>query len=175
MTGLEIAAQILNCIGSTVNMVGINIKDKKKILLFFIVGNILTAVATGLLAAWVGMLILIVFVIETIINYFWDKKYDKYPVWLILIYVIVPCVLSAITFQSAWDLLPIAAGILFPLALLSRDFKLRLLNLLSVSVWIPYNLHIGQYVGAVSCAVFVVINLVAIIRLDVLRPKTSSH
>ena len=175
MTGLEIAAQILNCIGSTVNMVGINIKDKKKILLFFSVGNILTAVATGLLAAWVGMLILIVFVIETIINYFWDKKYDKYPVWLILIYVIVPCVLSAITFQSAWDLLPIAAGILFPLALLSRDFKLRLLNLLSVSVWIPYNLHIGQYVGAVSCAVFVVINLVAIIRLDVLRPKTSSH
>ncbi|MBR6965093.1 YgjV family protein [Candidatus Saccharibacteria bacterium] len=175
MTGLEIAAQILNCIGSAINMVGINIKDKKKILLFFIVGNILTAVATGLLAAWVGMLILIVFVVETIINYFWDKKYDKYPVWLILIYVIVPCVLSAITFQSAWDLLPIAAGILFPLALLSRDFKLRLLNLLSVSVWIPYNLHIGQYVGAVSCAVFVVINLVAIIRLDVLKPKSSSH
>lgn len=174
MTGIGIAAQILNCIGSTINMVGINIKDKTKVLLFFVAGNTCNAVATGMLGAMVGMLILIVFVIETAINYFWEKKHDKYPLWLILLYVIVPCALSAATFQSVWDLLPIAGGILFPLAMLMHDFKLRFLNFISVIVWIPYNIHIGQYVGAVTCAVFMVINLVAIIRLDVLK-KGQNH
>lgn len=166
MTIIEIVSQIINCIGSTINMIGINIKDKRKILLFFILGNSCVAMSLGLLSAKVGMLVQIIFVIETIINYFWERKFEKYPIWLILLYVIIPCTVLAITFETMWDFLPIIASILFPLALLSKNFKLRLLNLLSVVVWIPYNFHFGQYVGALSCLIFTIINIIAIIRLD---------
>lgn len=171
MTGIEIAAQIINTIGNIINMAGINIRDKKKVLLFFIAGTVFVATAIGMLGAIMGFLIQLVFLTETTINYFWEKKHSKYPIWLIAIYVVVPCVLSAISFQSAWDLLPIIAGILFPLALVSQGFCLRLLNLLSVAAWVPYNLHVGQYAGAIGCSVFVVMNLVAIIRLDILKTK----
>lgn len=173
MAIIEIVSQIINCIGSTINMIGINIKDKRKILLFFIFGNSFVAASLGLLGAKAGMLVEIIFVIETIINYFWERKFEKYPVWLILLYVIIPCTVLAFTFETMWDFLPIIASILFPLALLSKNFKLRLLNLLSVVVWIPYNFHFGQYVGALSCLIFTIINITAIIRLDFLKKNAK--
>lgn len=172
MTFIELLSQVINCIGSTINMIGINIRDKKKVLIFFILGNMCVAISLGLLNAKAGMLVQIIFVIETIINYFLEKRNIKYPIWLIIVYVIVPVVVLSITFQSAWDILPIIAGILFPLALLSKDLKLRLLNLFSVVVWIPYSLHFGQYVGAISCSIFTIMNIVAIIRLDILKRKS---
>ena len=92
-------------------------------------------------------------------------------IWLMLLYVAIPCTILIIKFESAWDYLPIAAGVLFPLALLSNNFKLRLLNLLSVVVWIPYSFHFKQYVGAISCMIFTFINLSAIIRLDINKTK----
>lgn len=154
-------------------MIGINIKDKRKILLFFIFGNFCVAIALGLLGAKVGMFVQIIFVIETIINYFWERKFEKYPVWLILLYVIIPCTMLIIIFETMWDFLPIMASILFPLALVSKSLKLRLLNLLSVVVWIPYNFHFGQYAGALSCVIFTIINIIAIIRLDFFKKNAE--
>ena len=173
MTIIEIIAQIINCIGSTINMIGINIKEKRKVLLFFIFGNLFVAISLGLLGAKAGMLVQIIFFIETIINYLFEKKFEKYPIWLILLYIIIPCIILTITFETMWDFLAITASVLFPLALLSKNLKLRLLNLLSVIVWIPYNFHFGQYVGALSCLIFTIINIIAIVRLDLIHNKSN--
>lgn len=173
MSITAIIAQIFNGIGTLVNAFGITSKNKSKTLLLFIIGNIFCAMAIGLLGAVSGTIVLIIFVIETIINYFWEKKHNKYPLWLIAIYVIVPCAVLIFTATSFWDALPICAGILFPLALVSKDFALRALNLASVVVWIPYNFHFGQYVGAISCIIFSVINAIAIIRYDILKNKNA--
>lgn len=169
MTIVEIISQIINCIGTIINMIGINIKDKRKILLFFILGNLCVTISLGLLKAKVGMLVQMIFVIETIINYFWERKFEKYPKWLILLYIVIPCMMLIKTFENIWDLLPLAASILFSLVLISKNFKLRMLNLLSVAVWIPYNFHFGQYAGALSCFIFTVMNIIAIIRFDFLK------
>lgn len=173
MSIIAIISQVINGFGTLVNSFGIVSKDKRKTLLFFIAGNILCAVATGLLGAVAGTIILVVFVIETIINYFWEKKSDKYPIWLIALYIIIPCTVLIITATSAWDILPIAAGILFPLALVSKGFWLRMLNLAAVMVWIPYNFHFGQYVGAISCIIFSLINVTAIIKYDIVKKKVK--
>ncbi len=172
MTVIEIIANLINCIGTTLNIIGINIKEKRKVLLFFILGNTIVATSLGLLNATSGMIVQIIFVIETIINYFWDRKYDKYPIWMILLYVIFPCIILTITFKTIWDLIPIMGGILFPLALLSKNFKLRLLNLLSVVIWVPYSFHFGQYVGAIGCTIFTIMNIIAIIRFDIKKEKS---
>ena len=168
---IKIISNIINCIGSTLNMIGVNVKDKSKVLIFFIFGNLCVAIALGLLNAKAGMFVQLTFVVETIINYFWDKKNDKYPIWMILLYVIVPCILLIITFDSVWNILPLIGGIVFPLALLSKGFKLRFLNFISVVVWIPYNFHVGQYVGTISCIIFAIMNAIAIIRLDIIKRK----
>ncbi len=171
MSILAIIAQICNGIGTLINAIGISVKDKQKLLLIFIIGNIFCALAVGLLGAVSGTLVLIIFVIETIINYFWEKKHDKYPIWMIALYIIIPCAVLIATATTPWDILPIAAGVLFPLAMVSKGFVLRLLNMLSVVVWVPYNFVFGQYVGAISCAIFTIVNLVAIIRFDLLKQK----
>ena len=170
---INIISNIINCIGTTSNMIGINLKDKRKVLICFIIGNSCVSVALGLLNAISGMLIQAVFVIETIINYFWEKKHDKYPTWMVLLYVIIPCIMLALSYKTMWDILPIIGGVMFPLALVSKDLKLRLLNLFSVFAWVPYNLHVGQYVGFVSCIIFVIINAVAVIRLDILKKESK--
>ena len=166
MTIVGIISNIINCIGSVTNMIGISLKNKRKTLLCFTFGNLCVAIALGLLNAHVGMFVQLIFVIETIINYFWEKKYENYPIWIVLLYIFLPCLVLSITFKTAWDFLPIIASILFPLALLSKKLKLRLLNLFAVIVWVPYNLHFGQYAGAVSCSILAIINIIAIIRLD---------
>lgn len=97
------------------------------------------------------------------------EKNNKYPIWLVLIYIIVPGIILIINYQTIWDILPLIAGIFFPLALISQKFVLRLFNLISVVVWIPYNLHFEQYVGAISCAIFTIINIIAIIRFDLIK------
>lgn len=167
----KLLSQIINGIGSILNIIGINIKDKRKVLIFFTFGNACVATALGLLGAKVGMIVQIIFVVETIINYFWEKDHDKYPLWLMIVYVIAPCIALAITYQSLWDVLPIMGSILFPIALLSKNFVLRFLNFLSAIVWIPYNIHFGQYVGTVSCALLAFMTLVAIVRLDIIEKR----
>lgn len=172
MSIIEIVAQIINCIGSIINMIGINIKEKRKILLFFMLGNVCVALSLGLLRAKVGMLVEIIFVIETVINYFWEKNNNKYPVWLILFYVIIPCTILTFTFKTLWDIFPIIASILFPLAIISANFKLRLLNLCSVAVWIPYDFYFGQYAGTISCIIFTIINFLAIVKFDFYKKRS---
>lgn len=68
-----------------------------------------------------------------------------------------------------------AAGILFPLALISKELALRLLNLLSVALWIPYNFVFGQYVGAISCIIFTIVNFIAIVRLDIFKINANKE
>ena len=171
MNSIQIISQIINGIGTILNAIGINIKNKSKTLLFFTAGNICVALALGLLHAKAGMIVQIIFVIESTINYFLDKKNFKYPIWLIGLYVLVPCCILTITFSSFWDILPILVGIFFPLALISKNFLLRLLNLFSVIVWIPYLLHFGQYVGAIGCTFFTILNIISIIRFDIINKK----
>ena len=174
MSVTEIIAQVLNCFGSITCMIGINLKDKRKFLLCIIITDIIIAISLGLLNAKSGMLAQIIFALESFINYLWEKKSDKkYPIWLVIIYIILPTVVLAFSYQSVWDILPMIAGIVFPLALVSHNLTLRILNLISVVVWIPYNFYFGQYVGTVSCSILTIINVLAIIRLDVLKRKVN--
>ena len=171
MTTIPIISQIVNLFGGTCNMVGISLKEKRKILILFTIGNSLVATALGLLGAVTGMCIQISFVVETIINFFFEKKYDKYPIWLIEVYTLIPIVILILTFSSFWDILPIIASILFVISMVSKNFLLRLLSLLSVIMWIPYNIIFTQYVGAGTCLVMAIINFIAIVRYDIINRR----
>ena len=175
MTTMQIISQIVNFFGSFSNMIGISLKDKRKILIFFTIGNALVATALGLLGATAGMIVQIAFVVETIINYFWEKKYPSEPIWLILIYIAIPLVILIVTFSTYWDILPMVASTLFALSMVSKNFYLRMLNLLSVVLWIPYNLLFAQYVGIASCGILAAINFIAIVRYDILKKKNPSQ
>lgn len=169
MTVIEILSQVINAIGTSLNMIGVNIKNKNKTLIFFTLGNSCIAIALGLLNARAGMFVQITFVLETIINYFWMKKHRLYPLWLIAIYVIIPCTFIIATFGTIWDIFPMLGAIFFPAACLSKDLRLRILNFFAVVVWIPYDIVFRQYAGMISCIIFALVNLAAIIRIDILK------
>ena len=169
MTLIEILSQVINAIGTTLNMIGVNIKNKSKTLIFFTLGNSCVSISLAWLNARAGMFVQIIFVIETIVKYLRMKKHKLYPIWLIAIYIVVPCTFILSTFGTFWDIFPMLGAIFFPTACLSKDLRLRILNLLSVVVWIPYNLNFGQYAGAISCVIFTLVNLAAIIRIDILK------
>lgn len=98
MSTMQIAAQMVNGVGTIFNMAGINFKKKSNVLIAFTLGNTCVATALGMLGAVSGMITQIIFVIETIINYFYEKKKGanvKYPIWMIVIYVLVPTIIVA--------------------------------------------------------------------------------
>ena len=57
MNSIQIISQIINGIGTILNAIGINIKNKSKTLLFFTAGNICVVLALGLLHAKAGMIV----------------------------------------------------------------------------------------------------------------------
>lgn len=173
---MNILAQIISGMGTASNIIGINLKDKLKCLIFFIIGNSLVALSLGMMNAYSGMIVQITFVIETIINYFLERKNEKfqYPIWLIIMYIMIPCIINIFYFSSVWDIFPIAASILFPLAILSKGTKLRVLNLVSVAVWIPYNMAFAVYVAVVSCSIFTIMNFMAIVRYDIIKKEKAN-
>ncbi|MCQ2978923.1 MAG: YgjV family protein [Clostridia bacterium] len=173
MGTMEMASQVINLIGSSSNILGINFKEKRKTLICFIIGNILISTSLGLLHAWSGMIVQALFVTETIINYFYEKHNDEshYNIWVIIVYIIAPLLVLLINFQSMYDLFVIFAGVLFPLSIVAKDFNLRLLNFIAVMLWIPYNFHFAQYAGAIMSTIFAIVNLIAIIRYDILKDK----
>lgn len=172
---MNIFAQIINGIGTISNIIGINLKDKLKCLICFTIGNSLVALSLLMLHANSGMMVQIIFVIETLINFFLEKKNVnfRYPKWLIAIYITIPVTINILYFNNMWDILPITASILFPLAILSKNTKLRIMNLISVAVWIPYNIVFAQYVGAIGCTFFTGINFIAIVRYDIIKKKVK--
>lgn len=176
MSKIQIIAQIINGLGTCFNMFGINLKKKSNVLICLTLGNLCLAIASGMLNAISGMITQIIFVIETIINYFYEKKNGegvKYPLWMICIYAILPTSISVLFYTSPWDFLPMIGGVSFAFALISKEFLLRFFNLISVAIWIPYNWIFGQYVGTISCIIFTIVNLIAIIRLDFLKRKNK--
>ena len=92
---------------------------------------------------------------------------------MIIVYIIAPLLVLLINFQSMYDLFVIFAGVLFPLSIVAKDFNLRLLNFIAVMMWIPYNFHFEQYAGAIMSTIFAIVNLIAIIRYDILKDKSK--
>ena len=154
MSFIFILAQILALVACGLNVISMQCKTRKNILLFFLLGNVVGATGLLLLKAYAGALIQFVFGIQTLINYIYAIKNKKIS-W------------KLITFKSWIDIIPLISAILHTITIIQiKENRIRLVNLSSLLLWIPYYIVFDAYANLFTNLCIVVSNVVSIIRYD---------
>ena len=163
-----ILAQIFALIACGLNVISMQCKTRKKILLFFLLGNIVGATGLLLLNAYAGALIQFVFGIQTFINYIYAVKNKKISWELITFYIALSVVASIITFKSWIDIIPLVSAILHTVTIIQiKENRIRLVNLSSLLLWIPYYIVFDAYANLFTNICIVISNLISIVRYDI--------
>ena len=167
-----VLAQILAIVACTLNMISMQCKKRKGILFYLIIGNVVGAVGLILLKAYAGALIQFVFGLQTLINYVLEIKNKKNTPTMVGFYIILSIIVSMITFKSWIDIIPLASAVLHTITIIQeKEKKIRIINLSSLVLWIPYYIVFNAWANLATCLCIVVSNVVSIIRYDIKKIK----
>ena len=94
------------------------------------------------------------------------KKWASSPIWL-YVFIFLMIVTGILTWQNAWDLLPIAGSILSTVALwMKKEKNIRLISLTVGPCWLIYNLVKGAWSGALNEVLAMTSIVIGLIRND---------
>lgn len=163
-----ILAQISSFISMIVNIIAVQLKTKKQMLLTIIVANLFFVISYLLLGAYAGALIYGILDIEIIINMLLENKGKRTPKSLIVVYIIISIIIGIFTFNNVIDILPIIAAIFFIFTFRCRKEKyVRFLILENLISWIVYDFFVSAYLAVISDVFIAVSTIIAIIRYDI--------
>ncbi len=163
-----LVAQVLSILSCIINVIGLQCKTKKNILLSMVFGGITSFTALLLLHAYSGFILQLVFVIQVLINYIFDIKKIKISKFHVILYIVIAFICGIYSYSSIIDILPLISTILHTITILQPNEKrLRIINLTSVSLWIPYYVCFMAYGNLLSVICIVISNITAILRYDI--------
>ena len=123
-------------------------QDMKKILMFVFMGNVLVATSyllagngiNGAASCYLGAL-------QSIINYFYDRKMKPLPNWLIAAYAIAFVALNlAVSGVSPLGILAIVASLTFIMCIGQKNGKkYRFWTLVNMGLWCTYDVSFGSF------------------------------
>lgn len=167
---MNITSQVLGFLGVLSNIIGVQLKNKRNIMIAFIIANIFFSLCFLLLKSYSGMVISLFSVVQTVINYSFDKKDKKIPKYLIIFYIIISIICGLLTYKKALDVLPIICSILYTLSIVqTMEKRIRFITLINVSLWTAYDFMVGAYASGINSIILISSTLIAIIRYDILK------
>jgi len=145
---METLAFILSLIGTACICIPPLLKGKnmKTILLLVFSANIFVAVSYVLTGAFTGAASCFVGGAQTIINYFFDRKNKKLPVWMVVIYALSFIAVNMLVFNHIWDLIAMVASLSFILCISQKNgTRYRMASGVNTLLWIIYDLVSMSY------------------------------
>ena len=140
---MEILAIVLSVLGTvciciTPLIKGTNIKG---ILLLLFMANVLIAASYFLTGAYNGAVSCGVGALQTIINYFFERKNKPIPAWLIAVYAAVFIAVNLLVFAHLTDIIALVATMVFIGSICQKNGKrYRLWTLVNTLLWATYDL-----------------------------------
>ena len=145
-----ILAQILGLFALIVLIISFNKNKKKEILKYQILSSLLFGLQYLLLNAYTGCLMNLICMIRNIIF----SKYKKVPIYYLIIVIILMIFLGLLSYQDIYSLLPLIAVILYSIGLYKGKTKIiRIIELISCSLFIIYNIKVQAYIGLISTVI----------------------
>jgi len=139
-------------------------KKMKTILAFNFTGNLLVGLSYLLIGGMSGAAICFVACVQVVINYIFDMKGKKVPVWLIAVYAIAFLSVNLLTFACWYDAFALIAAVLFVVSVAQSDAKYyRVLYFLNSTVWILYDFLAAAYGNLLTHIVLFIATLVSIV------------
>ena len=115
-------------------------KNMKVILLLVFLTNVLIATSYILTGAYNGAASCCVGAVQTIINYFFERKNKEIPKWLIAIYAVAFIVVNLLVFTKMTDILALLASLVFIIGISQKSGKpYRFWTMVNTALWILYD------------------------------------
>ena len=166
-------AQCLGIVAATLKILSIQFKDKNKILIMFMLVNLVGGTGLFLLEGYTGSLICFVAVIQTLINYIYVRKDKKLPSYYIPIYVIMSLSVGLYSYREWMDIFTLICAMLYIASICqTKENKLRIYALLNIICWLIYNSYHRAYTDIFFKVIFLISNLNAIYKYDI-KKKTE--
>lgn len=139
---MEILAFVLSTLGTICICVPPLLKgtNMKAILLLLFLSNILIAASYFLTGAFNGAASCCVGAVQTIINYFFERKNRPVPKWLVAIYAVAFIAVNLLVFAHVTDMIALLATMAFIIAICQKNGKrYRPWTLGNAGLWILYD------------------------------------
>lgn len=108
---MKLFAMIMGALGIVANVLIYQQKTGKKLLVYKLISDVLWALHYALLGAWAGMAVAAIGIGRETVFFHQDKKWAKGGWWL-LFFLVCAWLSSALTWQSAFSILPATASTL---------------------------------------------------------------
>ena len=150
-------------------------KKMKTILLLNFLGNLLVGISYLLVSVYSGTAICLTACVQVLINYTFDARGRKLPTWLVVLEAAVFLVVNVLVFAHWYDILALAAAMLFVVSVAQNDAKYyRVLYMSNSMVWIVYDLLAGAYGNLFTHVVLFLATMTAILLRDIKNKKSGS-
>ena len=151
-------------------------KKMKTILAFNFTGNLLVGLSYLLVEEKSGAFICFVACVQVIINFIFDLKGKKIPLWLIGCYVFAFLSVNLLTFACWYDVFALIASVLFVISVAQSNARYyRVLYFLNSTVWILYDFLAGAYGNLFTHIVLFIATLISIAIRDRGTKEKEKH
>ncbi|MBE7033027.1 MAG: YgjV family protein [Ruminococcaceae bacterium] len=142
-------------------------KKMKTILTLNFLGNLLVGISYLFGSDYSGAAICFTACVQVLINYSFDVKQKKLPLWLIIIHAVIFLTVNIITFAHWYDIIALAAAMLFVLSVAQSNAKYyRVLYVTNSFLWIFYDFLAGAYANLGTHIVLFIATSIAIYIRD---------
>lgn len=136
-------------------------KNMKKILFFVFLGNVLVATSYLLTQNWNGAVSCFIGGAQALINYFYDSKNKKLPVWLLCLYAAAFLCANLAVFTKAVDVLALIASLTFIMCVGQKNgARYRIWTIINMCLWCLYDVLNSAY-GPLTTHVILLVFTVA--------------
>jgi len=169
-----VTAQIFGIIGIIFSVLSMQMKTKKNIMIMLLCLNLASALNFLFLNSISGSLVCFFAVIETFVNYLFDSKDKKVPIYIITFYVIVNLVLGFSTYKGLLDLIPIICALLFCTTVCTKkESTIRKLMFGNQSLWLAYDIIVKAYMFSISNVLTLISIVISYFRFDYKKRESN--
>lgn len=163
-------------IGILINVITMQQKDKKNILIGLILVNLTSTIAYIFLGTYSASVVTTIAIFQTYIKYKYDQKDKKMPIYLQIIFIIISIIGGIFTAHSWLDIIPTICLVLYTLSILqSKERNIRLLIVANILGWIIYDAYALAFVGILTSMFSLTSTIIAIIRYDIRKEAKKEN
>ncbi|MGN1201572.1 MAG: YgjV family protein [Candidatus Caccovivens sp.] len=149
------------------------VKSKKLFLVLGLCGEIVYGLTFIFVGSWGAGIISLLSCLQFVAFYLYEKKNKKAPIWIGLLFVVLFVIAGSVTFETIWDIIPIATYSWFTVTLYLRSTKsIRLFNILPDLSLVLYDVMVKAYANAFEDGLESVF-LITIVVADLGKSKIS--
>ena len=150
-----LASQIFAGIALILSVLSFQFKERKQIILFFIIAAVCTGLHYFLLARYVAAVLIVIWIVRFVCSYYSTQWYWKY------IFIALFAVATVFFYKDYYDVLIFAAMTISTISSFRKDdYSLRLLMMLATVIAILYNVLIFSPIGTTLQVIFLWSNIV---------------